>query len=200
MKLVTTPRTEFLRGLATEILHNYGRGRAIVAVDGTDGSGREAFADDLAAVFEEADHPTFRASLRYFQRSRAEQEKFGPETPERVYRHRDDYSALDRVLVGPFRMGGSTGFVTREFDPDRDAWIEPTWLTAAPDAILVIDGDFVLRPELRGRWSYTVLLDGGAETPADEIYRAEVQPSRLASAVIDNTDAAHPQRRFFDSC
>lgn len=200
MKLMTTPRIELLRGLATEILHNYARGRTIVAVDGTEGSSRAAFADDLAAVLEENEHPVFRASLRYFQRSEAEQAKFGPETPERIYRHRDDYSALDRVLVGPFRMGGSTGFVTRVFDPERDAWIEPTWLTAPADAILVIDGDFILRPELRGHWLYSVLLDGGTETPADEIYQAEVQPSRFASAVIDNTDAANPQRRFFDSC
>jgi hypothetical protein len=200
MKIVTTPRIEFLRGIATEILHNYGRGRTIVAVDGTDGSDRVAFADDLAAVFEEREHPVYRASLRYFQRSRVEQEKFGPESPERIFQHRDDYSALSRVLLGPFRMGGSTGFVTRQFDPDRDAWIEPTWLSAAPDATLVIDGDFLLRPELRGHWSFSILLDGEPEAPADELYRMQVQPSRFASAVVDNTDAVNPQRRFFDSC
>ncbi|MCU1408241.1 MAG: hypothetical protein JWM23_321 [Microbacteriaceae bacterium] len=200
MKLVTSPRIEFLRGLSTEILHNYGRGRTIVAVDGTDGSGRETFADDLAAVLEERDHPAFRASLRYFQRPRAEQDKFGPETAERIYRHRDDYSVLKRVLLEPFHMGGSTGFVTRQFDPDSETWIQPTWLTAAPDATLVIDGDFLLRPELRSHWSFTVLLEGGPETPADELYQAEVRPNPLASAVVDNTDAANPQRRFFDSC
>lgn len=200
MKLVTTDRTDFLRGLATEILHNYGRGRSIVAVDGTDGSGREAFADDLAAVFEERELPAFRASLRYFRRSRAEQEKFGPATAEREYRDRDDYSALRRVLLDPFRMGGSTGFVTRQFDPDRDAWIQPTWLTGPADASLIIDGDFINRPELHGLWSYSILLDGDPETAADELYRAEAHPHGRVSAVVDNSDPSNPRRRFFDSC
>ena len=200
MKLVSTPRIEFLRALATEIMGRYGRGRTIVAIDGPDASGREAVADDLAAVLEERGHPAFRASLRYFQRSRAEQDRFGPETPERQYRFGHDYSALRRVLVEPFRMGGSTGFVTRAFDPDSDAWIEPTWLTAPRDATLIVDGDFVNRRELRDLWSYSVLLDGEAGTEADRLYRAENRPREHASAIIDNTDAARPRRVFFDSC
>lgn len=200
MRLVSTPRIEFLRGLATEIQHNYRRGRTIVAIDGTDASGREQFAEDFAAVFEELEGEVFRASLRYFRRSRTEQDRFGPETPERLYRHGYDYSALRRVLVEPFRMGGSTGFVTRQFDPDRDAWIEPTWLTADVDATLVIDGDFVNRPELHGLWSYSILLESEPETPADRLYLAEVRPRDLVSAVIDNTDALAPVRLHLDSC
>ena len=202
MKLVSTPRIDFLRGLATEILHNYGRGRAVVAIDGTDGSGRADFADDLAEVFDEYEHPVFRASLRYFQRSRAEQTRFGPASTERLYRHGYDYSTLRRVLIEPFRMGGSTGFVTQEFDPDRDAWIEPTWLTAPDDATLIIDGDFINRPELRDLWSYGILLESEAAfgTEADRLYLAEVNPRGLVSAVIDNTDATTPRRVFLDNC
>ncbi len=206
MKLVSTPRIELLRGLATEILHNYGRGRTVVAIDGSDGSGRADFADDLAEVFEEREHPAFRASLRYFQRSRAEQDRFGPESAERLYRHGYDYSALRRVLIEPFRMGGSTGFVTQAFDPDRDAWIEPTWLTAPADVVLIVDGDFINRRELRDQWSYSILLevdaevDAGAGTEAEQLYLAEVNPRGLASAVIDNTEAAAPRRLFLDNC
>ena len=202
MKLVSTPRIDFLRGLATEILHNYGRGRAVVAIDGADGSGRAEFADDLAEVFDEYEHPAFRASLRYFQRSRAEQTRFGPASTDRLYRHGYDYSTLRRVLIEPFRMGGSTGFVTQEFDPDRDAWIEPTWLTAPDDATLIIDGDFINRPELRDLWSYSILLESEAEpgTEADLLYLAEVNPRGLVSAVIDNTDVTTPRRVFLDNC
>jgi uridine kinase len=202
MKLVSTSRIEFVRVLATEILHNYGRGRSIVAVDGADQAQREAFADDLAAVFQERDHPVFRASLRYFQRPRIEQERSGGASVERAYRFRDDYSALRRVLIDPFRMGGSTGFVTRQFDPERNDWIQPTWVTAPPDATLVIDGDVLGRPELHGLWSYSVLLEGDAGSGAelDAFYRAEVNPRSIVDAVVDVTDAENPRRRFFDSC
>lgn len=200
MKLVSTPRIEFLRALATEILHNYGRGRTIVAVDGPDSAGRAAFADDLAAVFDEREHSEFRASLRYFQRSRAEQAKFGAESEERLYRHGYDYSALRRVLVEPFRMGGSTGFVTKVFDPDSDAWVEPTWLTAPDAAVLIIDGQFANRKELRGLWSYSILLESEAESEAERLYLAEERPNTLVSALIDNSDPAAVHRLFTDSC
>ena len=200
MKLVSTPRIEYLRGLATEILGHYGRGRTIVAIDGTDARQRTAFADDLAAVFEERDHAAVRASLRGFGRSRAELHPFGPDTPDRYYRHGTDHSALRRALIEPFRLGGSTGFVTETFDPERDAWVEPSWLTAPADATLVIDGEFLHRPELRELWSYGVLLEGGAESEAGRIYLAEAKPRERASAVIDLTDPAHPRRVFTDTC
>src|SRR3954466_2967783 len=110
MELVTTPRIRFLRDLAGEILHNYGRGRTIVAIDGPVRSGKTEFGDDLAAVFTERGHPVFRASLEQFHRSRAEQDAFGPDPPDRYYGYGFDYSLLRRVLIEPFRMAGSTGF------------------------------------------------------------------------------------------
>ena len=207
MKLVSTPRTEFLRTIAAEILHNYGRGRTIIAIDGTDARGRADFADDLAAVFREDERHIFRASLRNFQHSRAEQQRLAPElpdTPERLYRIGYDYSALRRVLVEPFRMGGSTGFVTEEFDPDRDAWIQPTWQTAPADAILIIDGDYINRPELHGLWLYSVLLEGepdsGSATDSAARYLAEVHPRDIVSAVVDTTNQQAPRRVLTDRC
>lgn len=200
MKLVSTPRVEYLRTLAAEIVNLNGRGRVIVAVDGADHAARTAFADDLAAVFDEADKPAFRASLRYFQRSRADQARFGPETPERFYRHGFDYSALRRVLLEPFRLGGSTAFVTQVFDPDRDTWIEPTWTSAPTDAFLVIDGEFALRGELRDGWNYRILLESEATSETDYLYQKEERPRQVASAVIDLSERHQPQRVFSDSC
>ncbi|TFB48394.1 hypothetical protein [Cryobacterium tagatosivorans] len=200
MRLVSTPRIEFLRGLSTEILGHYGRGRTIVAIDGTDAPARAAFADDLAAVLEEGDHAAVRASLGDFRRSRAELNRRGADAPERHYRNGYDYSALRRALVEPFRLGGSTGFVTKEFDADSDTWVQPTWLTAPADATLVIDGEFIHRPELRGLWSYSVLLEGEATTEAERLYRAEAKPRDRATAIVDLADADRPRRIFADSC
>ncbi|TFB72646.1 hypothetical protein E3O06_10020 [Cryobacterium glaciale] len=200
MKLVSTPRIDFLRVLAAEILHNYGRGRTIIAIDGTDAAARAAFADDLAAVFREDERHVFRASLRYFQHSRAEQQRLAPDTPERMYLVGYDYSALRRVLVEPFRMGGSTGFVTEEFDPDRDTWIQPTWQTAPADAILIIDGDYINRPELHGLWLYSVLLEGAPASEAQAHYLAEVHPRDVVSAVVDTTNREAPLRVLTDRC
>jgi uridine kinase len=200
MKLVTTPRVSFLRSLVDEILQHYGRGRMIVAVDGPLQSGKTLFADDLAAVFREREHAVFRASMERFHRSRAAQGAFGDDTPARYYRYGFDESALRRVLVEPFRLGGPTAFVTGVFDPARDAWVEPKWITGPGDAILVLDGRFVLRERLAGLWDFRIVLDGEPVDPADVLAYAERDPRDVASAVIDNRDSAHPRRRFRDSC
>lgn len=194
MELVTTPRVTFLRGLADEILRQYGRGRMIVAIDGPLRSGKTRFADDLAAVLRERGDRVFRASMEGFHHSRSRQDDFGDDTPERYFRHGFDESALRRVLVEPFRMGGSTAFVTRVFDPARDAWVEPKWHTGPADAILVLDGRFVLRPRLGDLWDFRIALDGEPEDPADVLAYAERDPRVVAQAVVDVRDPEHPTR------
>jgi uridine kinase len=198
MELVTTPRVAFLRGLADEIAQQYGRGRMIVAIDGPLQSGKTRFGDDLAAVLQERGHRVFRASMERFHRSRAAQDEFGDDTPARYYDHGFDESALRRVLVEPFRMGGSTAFVTGVFDPARDAWVEPKWLTGPSDAILVIDGRVVRRQRLTDLWDFRIALDGEPTDPADLLAYAESDPRLVASAVVDNYDPEHPRRRSFD--
>ena len=171
MELVLTPRVRFLRGLADEIMHNYGHGRTIVAIDGALQSGKTAFGDDTA---------------------------------ERYYRYGFDYSLLRRVLVEPFRLGGSTGFVTKAFDPQRGIQVLPKWETGPIDATLIIDGRFINRPELRGLWNYSVFLDSapvdGPDGDADRLYFAEASPRTQATAIIDNSTPATPRRVFADSC
>jgi uridine kinase len=203
MKLVSTPRTDFLRTLAAEIMHNYGRGRTIVAVDGTDASGRADFADQLAEVLREDARHVFRASMRHFQRAGNEQDFSEPDPQLRLYRSGFDDSALRRVLVEPFRLGGSAGFVLKQRDPQSGEWIQPSWHTAPHDAVLILDGEFVNRPDVHDLWSYSVLLETtgtAAQTPAETAYLVEVSPRDVVTAVIDNTDPAAPLRRFLDRC
>jgi uridine kinase len=182
MQLSSTPRIEFLRGLVAEIAHNYGRGRTLVAVDG--GAGTASFADDLATVFREARHTAFR-----------------DESPESYYREAFDYRTLRRVLIDPFRMAGSTGFQTSAFDERRDAPTQSRWLTAPADAVLIIDGVFLNRPELRDLWNFSILLeDPGVPADGLERYFAETDARAQASAIVDIGDPDAPRRIFTDSC
>jgi uridine kinase len=184
MRLVTTPRVSMLRELADRTGRRVGRGRVIVAIDGPLRSGKTALGDDLAAVYAERGVAAFRASMEGFHRSREAQAAFGPDTAERYVAHGFDESALRRVLVEPFRMGGSTGFVTRVWDTSRDAWVEPKWLTGPDDAVLVLDGRFVLRDRLRGLWDFTIAVDGDPVDPADRLAYDECDPREVADAVV----------------
>jgi uridine kinase len=224
MRLVTTPRVDLMRELRAEILHNYRVGRVILAVDGISGSGTAAFADDLAEVFREDDRTVFRASIDDFHRPREDRYARGRDSAEGYYSDSFDYSLFRRVLVEPFRMAGSTGFQLVGFDEGRNVGEEARWTTGPKDAILMVDGVFLHRPELRGLWHYSIWLDVpvaeayrrlqksiGADPRPDassnaryvggqSLYTVDAAPRGQASVVIDNADETHPTRSFLDSC
>lgn len=190
---MTTPRVAFLRRVADALLSHTGRGRVIVAIDGPVRSGKTRLGDDLADVLRERDLAVFRASVEDFHRSREAQADFGPDTPERYFGYGIDESALRRTLIDPFRMAGSTAFVTSAFDLVRDARVEPKWRTGPADAFLVLDGRFLLRRRLRDLWDVRIAVDGDPVDAADMIAYAESDPREQAQFVIDLADPAHPR-------
>jgi uridine kinase len=223
MELVSSPRVDLARDLCAEIMHNYGRGRVLVAVDAAAGAGGGDVADLLAAAFAEAGIASVRASLAAFHRPRAERYARGRDSAVGYYEDSYDLPTLRRVLIEPFRMAGSTGFQTRAFDVRRDAPVVSSWVTGPADLVLVIDGEFLLRPELRGAWHASIHLEvpdavryerlaaferrdpdpaaasNARYVGAHELYRDDAQPLFAASAIVDNTDPEHPRRIFADT-
>lgn len=224
MKLVTTPRIELLRQLRDQFQRDYPRGRTMLAVDGRSGSGTREFADGLAAVFEEAGRQVFRASIDDFHRPREERYARGRDSAEGYWADSFDYSLFRRVLIEPFRLAGSTGFQLVGFDEERDVSAQLRWTTGSQDAVLIVDGVFLNRPELRGIWHGSVRLEVPVATAyerlherlgvdadpsaasnaryvgGESLYRREDDPAVRASVIVDNTDEAHPQRVFADFC
>lgn len=216
------------RELRDEVRQNYRAGRVILAVDGIDGSGKTVFADGLAEAFAEDGTAVFRASIDDFHRPRAERYARGRTSALGFYADSYDYSTFRRVLIDPFRDGAqtsaTTGFQLTAFDLDRDAPTLSGWVTAPADAVLIVDGVFLNRRELRGIWHWSVWLevpfaiayarmalrDGCSPNPdapsnaryrqGQELYLREAQPSVAASAIVENSDPALPLRIFGDSC
>ena len=212
-------KKDALDALAAEIVALYAGGRVVVAVDGMDGAGKTHFANDLAVALTATGRSVFRASIDDFHRSQAERHARGADSADGYYRDSFDYSTFRRVLLEPFRMGGSTAFVTASFDHVRDLPVQSKWRTGPKDAMLVLDGIFLNRPELAGLWNYSVWLDVTREIaekrmldrdgPAEnveryrggqDLYLSEVNPRTAASSIIDNSDFDHPRRIFADSC
>ncbi len=96
-------------------------------------------------------------------------------------------------LVQPFRAG-------EPFGPGRD--------TAPADAVLVVSGRFLHTPEVRGLWNYSIWLESnppiGAPRPdlpdAEKQYLRTSRPKAAASAIVENSDPAHPVQVFGDFC
>ena len=212
-------KKDLLDALAAEIVALYAGGRVVIAIDGMDGAGTTHFAADLAVALTARGRSVFRASIDDFHRSQAERHARGADSTEGYYRDSFDYSTFRRVLLEPFRMGGSTAFVTAAFDSVRDLPVQSKWRTGPKDAILVVDGIFLNRPELAGLWNYSVWLDVPRELAeqrmldrdgpledaeryrgGEDLYLAEAKPRTTASSIVDNRDFEHPRRVFADSC
>lgn len=192
--------TDVLDSVAAEITHNYSRGRVIVAVDAADPAEAERFGSSLVAAFRRAGVVALSAPLSGFRRPRADIAAHGElDADERTFTAGYDYSLLRRVLLDPFKTGQGAGFVLRAFDHERDVPVEPGWASTGADAILVVSGEFAQRDELRRTWNASIWLESRL-VPPNPLYRRELDPRALASAIVDVTDPDHPRRTFADAC
>lgn len=213
-----TDRAALIDDLADELLAMHPAGRRIIAIDGVDGAGKTTFADALAPVLRDRGVRVVRASVDGFHRPRAERYARGRDSAEGYYRDSFDLEAIRRRLVEPFRSGADE-VVVAAFDHSSDQTVDQREAGIPRDAVLVIDGIFLLRPELRGLWHSSIwldvddavrkarLLDRDGESSlapryaeGQALYRREANPRRAAAIIIDNNDADHPRRDFADFC
>jgi uridine kinase len=178
----------------------------MVAIDGVDGAGKSTFGDELAGQLRRSGRPLIRATVDSFHQPRAQRYVRGRNSPEGYYRDSYDYPALKAALLDPLRAGEQ--FRRAVLDVDRDEAVDSDPETAAPGSILIFDGIFLHRPELRDYWDLSVYLHvpweknhhlpGHPEwnvaryAEGQAIYLRECDPPSKATIVIDNTDLAQP--------
>lgn len=194
-----------------------------VAIDGVDAAGKATLADELRPLLEARGRPVLRASVDGFHRPRAERYRRGSTSPEGYYRDSFDHVALRRELLQPLGPGGSRRYRSRVFDLHGDEPVRDAPSEAPEHAVLLLDGVFLLRPELNDLWDLRVVVAIDADealrrallrdedlfgspdealrryrnryVPGQQLYLGEVDPSALADVVFENTDAASPSLR-----
>lgn len=189
-----------------EVIRQVARGDGVtfVAVDGVDGAGKTTFAGELADALH--GRHVIRASVDSFHRPRIERYARGRDSADGFYRDSYDYAALESALLGPLRAGRP--FRRAVFDVMSDKPLEATPESAPARSILVFDGIFLHRPELREWWDFSIYLhvpwEENHHLPAhpewnvpryrdgQQIYLRESEPERRADMVIDNTDLSNP--------
>jgi uridine kinase len=213
-------RVDLISDIAHEILR---RSAAWVAIDGVDGAGKTHFADELAEVLSGrltgTGRAVVRASVDGFHHPPEVRHRNGRGSPEGYFRDSYDYPRMIELLLDPLGPGGSGRYVRAVYDVHAESPVQVAPETAAPDAILVLDGIFTHRDELVGFWDYSVFLDvpfavsiprGAARGYGDpdpdaesnrryiegqRLYLAECDPRSRATVVIDNTDLDRPVMR-----
>jgi uridine kinase len=138
-----------------------------------------------------------------------------------------DFGAFVNNVLWPLGRDGSFRYRRRILDLERDQPVVEPALSAPADAILVVDGSFLLRPELEPHWDHRIFVHTTFETAlargivrdspllggeeevrhayevryhaAARIYLDEVRPEECASVVVDNEDPLVPTLRATDT-
>lgn len=190
--------------------------RTVIAIDGVDGAGKSRLAAELMAL---APHVAGRevrsVSIDGFHHPRARRHAGGT-GPETFYRDSYDYDSFREKVLRPFRAGRD--FVPAVHDVATDQSVAPAPVAASDDALLLVDGIFLRRPELAEEWDATLMLwvplavsvprgnarfpqRTGADDPAHEAnaryvggQRLYLQQARLhpPTWILDNTDLQRP--------
>ncbi len=214
---VTSPaRQAVLHRIAGAVLALPAAGTLRVAIDGIDGAGKTTLGDELRDALAPSGRPILRATVDGFHHPRAVRYRLGKGSPEGFYRDSYDYATLQAVLLDPLGPGGDGRFRRAVFDVDADLPVEAPVERAPPRAILLFDGMFLHRPELRDAWDLSILLrvpwprnhhlrkllERGPVDPGEgrfhryregqEIYFRECRPETFADLVVDNEDLAAP--------
>lgn len=201
--------------MLAKAIDDLAQARPLVAVDGADAAGKTTLAASLTTLVH---RPVVQASVDGWHRPRTSRLRRGGESPEGYYRDSFDYPSLTTKLLDPFARG-ARHVVTAGYDYRADVAVEHR-ATVEPDAALLVDGVFLLRPELRSRWDLAIYLhiaEGttlaraakrdldhfGTEAavldryrrrylPGQALYRREAEPMTSADIVLDNTDPDDP--------
>ncbi|WP_315741549.1 MULTISPECIES: uridylate kinase [unclassified Bradyrhizobium] len=187
-----------------------------VAIDGRTASGKTTVANEMAHELDRIGRATIRTSIDGFHRPKRERYARGRHSAEGYYFDARDLDAVRRLLLEPLGPGGSLIYSTASFDLDKDEPIVAPTHRANQRDILIVDGTFLQRSELRDAWEVVIFVDvdvktagergtlrdanqlGGREAaealyrdryaPAFEIYERLSQPIQNANIVLDNRE------------
>jgi len=191
-----------------------------VAVDGPPAAGKTTLADELTLLLRSRGREVIRASTESFHLPRAQRYRHGEFSPQANYHDSFNYDTLRRVLLNPLGPDGDRRYQHAVYDLDTDTALSQPVTTAPADAVLLLDGVFLLRPELIGRWDLSIFVSAAFEQildrarirdlarlgstaeverrfrtryiPAQKLYLATARPADHADIVVYNDEPRRP--------
>ena len=167
-------RSDLIRNLAGAVCDAVRDYPTRVAFDGVDAAGKTTLANEVAIALEGCGRQIIRASIDGFHNPKTVRRR--DDTAEGYFRSSFNYAALIDSLLAPLGLNGSRAFRRAVFDFRADAEVDAAQEVAAPNAILLFDGVFLLRHELRGYWDLAIFVEADFATA---IARAEVRDREL---------------------
>lgn len=130
-----------------------------VGIDGITASGKSTFAKQLSDILRTSGREIIQTTLDGFHNPRERRYARGRGSAEGYYFDAYNYAGMIESLLAPLGPGGNRNYKTQIFDLVLDCPIEVESKLATANAILVVDGSFALREELRKYWDVGIYLD-----------------------------------------
>jgi uridine kinase len=192
-----------------------------VAIDGCSAAGKTTLADELAAVLRDrTDREVIRVGLDYFKRAPELRTAYPIESPESYYLDSWDNEAIRSRLLVPLGPGGDRRYITGVRDLTAQTALSPDSAIASADAVALVDGVFLQRPELDDCWDLRIYVQVGFDTvlrrgiardqqwmdsaaaaekryrtryiPGEQLYVDQVNPAERTQLLVDHEDFAAP--------
>jgi uridine kinase len=169
-----------------------------LGIDGPVAADAAALADAVAEAVRGSAVPVARVREDDFLRARSLRLEYGRDDPDAFHDLWYDVAALRREVLDPLGAGGDGRFLPRLRDPGTDRPVKVAPVEAAPGTVLVLDGRFLLRDDVRDAFDVTVHLDvspaararrlpageAARVLPAWDRYLAESAPAGRADVVV----------------
>lgn len=159
-------RPEFIAYLVSQIDRVVREHPVRVGIDGVDGVGKTMLADDLVEPLENVGRVVIRSSIDGFHNPRSIRYRRGRNSPEGYFRDSFDHGSLVSNLLSPLGPGGDLRYRRAVFDYPVDSEVSSPSVTADPASVLLFDGVFLHRPELRSYWDVSIFLKAPFEVTA----------------------------------
>lgn len=188
-----------------------------VAVDGMTGVGKTSMRGELANALRALGRTVVEASGDDFHHQREHRYAQGKGSPRGYYKGAYDYYAMASKLLAPLGDQGDAHVRLRHHDLVTDQILDrEPMVNVGADSTVVVDGSFLMRPEVADLWDFVVLVESprevsvarqavrdGAPTDADDpyhrrylgaydLYVARCDPRSRAHVLVDNADIQHP--------
>jgi uridine kinase len=187
-----------------------------IGIDGVDGAGKTIFGNELARLLERSGRPIIRASVDSFHNPKFDRYRLGKRSPQGFFLNSYNYARLKEVLLDPLTPGGTGCYHTAIFDHRSDSPVSSPEKQAIHGSVMVFDGIFLHRPELRTYWDFSIFLDVGFDTSiprlaqreagspdpqapenrryveGQKIYLRECEPKKYATMTINNENLDSP--------
>ena len=193
-----TTRQDVLDALADRIAALRPEHPLRVAIDGVDGAGKTLLADELGALVSTRGRTVLRVSIDDFHHPQEVRYRQGVGSPRGYYQDSFDLETLKCRVLEPLGPGGSLCIRRKSFDYRTDSVVAAPTSRVVSDAVLLLDGVFLQRPELRDHFDLCMFLDVSfEETAARRVERDGADPEVEAES---NRRYVGGQRLYLESC